>query len=313
LKAAFKAAAVADESPSGRHIVPTFTKLTDASPAVGFYCHMHRQEAQQPAPQVNCSEPSSLMRKCIGAGLILGASFGLALNTLNFNSVVPGGGYFVPFFSICGAGIAITRVRKLLWLMNAMALIGIVAIAYTPLMRHLMSGLQRSDPPGRAPAVVVLSNIIFKDGTLNAEFQDRLLHGLEILRQGEAGTLVLTGPANASQGPKPTVQNEMSSLRIDFPVEEVGPVSNTHDEAVAVAALARQRGWDHVILVTQSWHMRRAAAAFERAGVKVICSPCPERSYDLQTLDGPGDRLRAFGDWMHETIGYEFYRWRGWV
>ena len=76
-------------------------------------------------------------------------------------------------------------------------------------------------------------------------------------------------------------------------MEEVGPVSNTHDEAVAVAMLARQRGWGQIILVTHPWHMRRAAAAFEKAGVRVICSPCPERSYDLQIMDGPADRLRS--------------------
>jgi len=249
----------------------------------------------------------------IGEGLILGACFGLALHALNIDSAARGGRYFVPLLCLCGAGIALTRARRLLWLVNTVALIGLAAIAYTPLMAHLMSGLQRSDPPGRAPAVVVLSNTLFKDGTLSTEFQDRVLHGLEVLQQGDAGTLVLTRAADSAEEPGVMVRAEMRSLRIDFPIDVVGPVYNTHDEAVAVAALAKQRGWDHLILVTQSWHMRRAAAAFEKAGVKVICSPCAERSYDLQTLDGPGDRLRAFGDWMHETIGYEFYRWRGWV
>lgn len=249
----------------------------------------------------------------IGEGLVLGAGFGLALNALNLNSVVPGGGYFVPLFAVCGGLISIAQLRKLLWLLNAAALTGMATIAYTPLMPHLMRGLQRSDPPGRAPAVVVLSNILFQDGTLSAEFQDRVLHGLEILQQGEAETLVLTQAADSAQRSDVLVRAEMHSLRMEFPIDEVGPVSNTHDEAVAVAALAKRRGWDHLILVTQPWHMRRAAATFEKAGVKVICSPSPERSYDLQLLNGPGDRLRAFGNWLHETIGYQVYRWRGWI
>jgi uncharacterized SAM-binding protein YcdF (DUF218 family) len=88
---------------------------------------------------------------------------------------------------------------------------------------------------------------------------------------------------------------------------------NTHDEALAVAKLVHQRGWDRIILVTDSWHMRRAAAVFQKAGVKVICSPCQERLYDLEKLEDPQDRLEAFRDWLHEEVGFEWYRLRGWI
>ena len=274
---------------------------------------MNSHAADEEPTQGDTSAKGSQAYQHIGTGLILGASLGLALNALYFDSLVHAGVYFIPLAALFGAAIALTRLRKLLWLMNALALIALAIIAYTPLMPHLMRGLQRSDPPGQAPAVVVLSNVVYRDGTLNSVFHDRVLHALEILQQGQAGTLVLTRPGGPIPEPNTAIRTEMRSLRIDFPVEEVGPVATTHDEAIAVAALARQHGWDHIILVTQSWHMRRAAAVFEKAGVNVICSPCPERSYDLQALARPGDRLHAFGDWMHETIGYQFYRWRNWV
>jgi uncharacterized SAM-binding protein YcdF (DUF218 family) len=108
-------------------------------------------------------------------------------------------------------------------------------------------------------------------------------------------------------------REQMRDLGLHFPVEVVGPVRNTHDEAVAVSELARQRGWGQVILVTHPWHMRRAAAAFEKAGVKVICVPCVESQYDLGTFDTAGDRLAAFRFWVHETGGYLWYKLRGWV
>jgi uncharacterized SAM-binding protein YcdF (DUF218 family) len=68
-----------------------------------------------------------------------------------------------------------------------------------------------------------------------------------------------------------------------------------------------------VILVTQPWHMRRAAGVFEKAGLKVICTPCVEGHYDLTNLDSPSPRLLAFRDWAHEAIGYQVYRLRGWL
>jgi uncharacterized SAM-binding protein YcdF (DUF218 family) len=269
---------------------------------------MSNDQTSPPSPPAKCCKLNRL-----GEGLILGAAFAMAMNFLFINEVLPVGGYQIPIYAACGAGIALTSARRLLWYINGAILILIAVIAYTPVMKPLIRGVERDDPPGHAPAVVVLSNYVFKDWTLNSSNEDRAIHGLEILREGEANTLVLTRPVPPSLWPGLGVRAEMKALGFDFPVEEVGPVSNTHDEALAVAALAKERRWDKVILVTDPWHMRRAAAVFEKAGVKVICAPCAERSYDVNTMDGPGDRLHAFGDWLHEAVGYEYYRLRGWI
>jgi uncharacterized SAM-binding protein YcdF (DUF218 family) len=99
-----------------------------------------------------------------------------------------------------------------------------------------------------------------------------------------------------------------------IPVEEAaGFVTSTHDEAVAVARLARQRGWERVILVTDATHMRRAAANFEKAGLHVLCSPCAPRDYQLPAPATPGQRRRAFRDWLYETYQYQTNRLQGWV
>jgi uncharacterized SAM-binding protein YcdF (DUF218 family) len=118
--------------------------------------------------------------------------------------------------------------------------------------------------------------------------------------------------------PKPSalgaVRAQMARLRLEYPVEEVeGVVRNTRDEALGVSRLARERGWREVILVSDASHLRRAGAVFEKAGLRALCTPCPERNYDLTTLNDPGERLHAFQQWLWETIGYEVYRLRGWI
>ena len=52
---------------------------------------------------------------------------------------------------------------------------------------------------------------------------------------------------------------------------------------------------------------------FEKAGLRVLCSPCREQEYDISSLNSLNTRLRAFRDWAHEAIGYRIYRWRGWL
>jgi len=105
----------------------------------------------------------------------------------------------------------------------------------------------------------------------------------------------------------------MQDLGMDYPVDQTGPVTDTHNESLEVARIARDHGWNRIILVTQSWHMRRAAALFERAGLTVIRVPCGDSTYDTQNPSDPSDRLTAFRDWLHETVGYGVYRMRGWL
>jgi uncharacterized SAM-binding protein YcdF (DUF218 family) len=102
-------------------------------------------------------------------------------------------------------------------------------------------------------------------------------------------------------------------MGLRYPVVEVGPVADTHDEALAVARLAHEKKWDRVILVTHPWHMKRAVAVFQKAGVNVIPSACVEGRYAWRNPDGVKEKLLAYLDWAHEFVGYYAYRKRGWV
>lgn len=56
----------------------------------------------------------------------------------------------------------------------------------------------------------------------------------------------------------------------DAIVKQVGDTRNTREEAAAAARLLRERGWKRVGLITSAWHMRRALALFQRAGVPAV-------------------------------------------
>ena len=96
-------------------------------------------------------------------------------------------------------------------------------------------------------------------------------------------------------------------------MEEFGPVGTTHDEAVAVARLARERGWKRAILVSDPSHLRRAAALFRKAGLAVLCTPSQPPEYAYPEPRTPEERTAAFRDWLYETYHYQRNRMAGWL
>ena len=86
--------------------------------------------------------------------------------------------------------------------------------------------------------------------------------------------------------------------------------ANTHESAVNVARLLLPSGRNHVLLVTDGKHMRRARGAFERAGLRV--SPAPAMQWELW-WEQPYYQYRKMDGAVHEYVGLLYYWWKGWI
>jgi uncharacterized SAM-binding protein YcdF (DUF218 family) len=265
-----------------------------------------------PAPETAATNRKTRWRR-MGRGMILGGVAGAAIEVLNVNVLFRSFGHTILAATIVGGMLGLTRWRKLLWYVNAVLVIGILVISYTPLAKILIHTLDCSDPPAPADAIVVLADGYIDNQTIAAEGQDRVLCALRLLRGGYSHQLVLTRPVGTSGGWTNLVRREMLELGLDFPVDQTEPVRDTHDESLEIARIARARGWHRVILVTQTWHMRRAGALFQKTGLTIIRVPCGDSTYDSQGASNPYDRLCAFRDWLHESVGYVVYEMRGWI
>lgn len=99
----------------------------------------------------------------------------------------------------------------------------------------------------------------------------------------------------------------------------VGLCRDTRDEAVKSAALAGERGWRRVALVTSAWHMKRAEAAYRSAGLEVVPVACDFAGMAAVAADGrvpvlpSSEGMRAVYFWLTEMAGRVYYRWRGWL
>ena len=153
---------------------------------------------------------------------------------------------------------------------------------------------------------------------------DRIVMGVELARLGKGRALIVSGAGAVLDGQERAegdlVRDWITQRRfVEGPVLSLGHRSDTHDEAVQVAALLRERGWHRVLLVTSAFHMRRAVAVFRTAGVEVTPAPCNFLTEISLAPAPPGigvPRAAGFvklGIWMHEKIGWLMYRKRGWI
>jgi uncharacterized SAM-binding protein YcdF (DUF218 family) len=169
-----------------------------------------------------------------------------------------------------------------------------------------------------APSLTELVGVHFTIGA------DRLMTAVDLIRSGKSDTLVCGGGGRRQQG---KIASEADAVKawldswevLKTPVISLGTCADTHEEAVKTAELMEQKKWETLILVTSASHMRRAEAAFKKAGCQVVCAPCNWLSSPLKEtpffgFHGPrAGGADLFHAWFHEIIGTWVYRIRGWI
>jgi uncharacterized SAM-binding protein YcdF (DUF218 family) len=181
-----------------------------------------------------------------------------------------------------------------------------------------------------ADAIVLLGGMIdisrndMAGFNVNSAF-DRAMTAAELVRLRKAPVLAVGGQTKDVDGAlvkESTVVAEwLKRWRL---VPEGGSViemehsNDTWDEARHVADLVRERGWKRVILVTSASHMRRAEATFLTAGVPVEPVACDFTRLGIPFKGAfdpfPWENGFALMEvWLHENIGWQVYRQRGWI
>jgi len=252
-------------------------------------------------------------------GAALGALAGFVIKDLDLTIVVSYWGQRGPLVVLAaciGAVTWLTSLRVLFTVTAAWLVAAWIAVAFTPLTDWMARDLARSDELEKADAVFVLASGLQGDGGLTTSSMSRLVRGLELLGQGWASRLVLTEHPEPYPTYRAAAEKLINSLGLEIEIISVGPVRNTHDEAVLVSEKTRGLGIERLIVVSSPSHTRRACAALETAGVTVTCVPSPQIRYDFENLADPyatDDRIRAFGPLLHEHVGLIYYRMRGWI
>ncbi len=154
---------------------------------------------------------------------------------------------------------------------------------------------------------------------------DRILTGLELMRWGLAPAMIVGGGVVRVDDVE-KIESDLIRARIgdwkppmSWAIVSLGAAVDTHDEAQRLVPLAKQRGWKKILLVTSANHMTRSVAVYRAAGFDVVPAPCgfivagisspPSYGIGIPTWHG----FERFGIWIHESIGWQIYRRKGWL
>ena len=196
------------------------------------------------------------------------------------------------------------------------------------LIRYLEYYYTPPDPLPHVDAVIVLSGavILEKSTPHKIEFGEgveRILEGIRLVKQGAAGTLILSGGSGSLTDRTKSEARMLRQFAIDFGVPDerilVEPDSrNTYENAVETAKLMRRHGIASVILITSASHLPRAMGCFRHVGVEPIPYGVDFHS-TLNTHLRPGDFIPDVGNlrgltWiLHEYVGIVMYKAAGYL
>lgn len=190
----------------------------------------------------------------------------------------------------------------------------VAVVTLTPFTQWLVTRAVQADPLRHADAIVALDGGRGPTGVPSPATQRRFMHALALYEDGWAPSLVVSiGRSKTGVTREHTVKMQLGPFANREDVVVLPPGESTRDEALATAKLAEERSWHTIILVTDPMHMHRAAAAFRKVGLDVVRAPCDVPEYDVARLNNVPARMLAFRDWLHELMGFQVYKRRGWV
>lgn len=181
---------------------------------------------------------------------------------------------------------------------------------------------------GKADAIVLLGGALTPPTHPSShpnlhEGADRILHAVRLHRAGKAPRVVISGGQLPWEGAPRTESEVMADLLVDWgvPAEAISvekASANTYENGLYTKAILKEQQIERVLLVTSAFHMPRAMAVFEKAGVQAN----PAATDHLGSVDGGDDLLAWMPDpWalyvttlaFKEYVGMAYYRWKGWI
>jgi uncharacterized SAM-binding protein YcdF (DUF218 family) len=201
----------------------------------------------------------------------------------------------------------VTRRPLLVTLIVLLALACLAVLVHRPLLRAAGRALVVDDPRERADAVVVVAgHTPSREAMAAALFRDGWAPRLVVSRQsvpGRVQQLLDMGIRRLDFQGESVAALEKYGVPRDAIVTLDQPVEITETELRAVAALARDRGWRRLILVTTPFHARRVQLVWRRESGGAIEDRLAVVSDECGAGDAWWRRRRCSEAVLHEYLG----------
>jgi uncharacterized SAM-binding protein YcdF (DUF218 family) len=174
-----------------------------------------------------------------------------------------------------------------------LALLLFYILGLTPVAKALIGPLEtRYSPlvPGReiaSDAIVVLAGgirwqpLIHTQTILGTQSLDRLICGINLLKDGSSPFLVLAG-GNVQVSGRPMIEaSAMKDLALRLGIPQDAILTETRSRTTAESAVEVRRllpNAQRIVLATAAYHLPRTVAVFKKQGFEIIPAPC---SYEV--------------------------------
>jgi uncharacterized SAM-binding protein YcdF (DUF218 family) len=209
-------------------------------------------------------------------------------------------------------------------LLLALALLWVWLCATPVFAQWLRHGLERQYAQRNAWAYADADAIVVLGGGKLPSLTDRAMRdvngqatrlgfGLQLFRDGRAGTLLLSGDDQALKMERRLQEQGVPSSALLTEDES----ANTHQNALFSARLLKHEKLQRILLVTSGIHMPRAAACFTRQGLTVIPAPVPDSDDEYHNSSHAWwPKRKAFNlstRCLREYLGMWSYKLLGWA
>jgi len=208
-------------------------------------------------------------------------------------------------------------------------------LSSTPQVAEWLTGTLERDYPEQAMSdVPVVGAIVVLGGALSppsspgrhpnlSDAADRVLHAWRLYRAGKAPQVVISG-GQLPWGGAPRVEAEViADLLVDWGVPREAILTetssrNTYENVIFTRGCLEEQGSGQVLLVASAFHMRRALAVFQRAGIDAVPAATDHYATSGATptlLDWMPDAESLYRTTLafKEYLGMAWYRHKGWM
>lgn len=218
----------------------------------------------------------------------------------------------------------VSRRRALIATVGALSTLLIFSAPWTAnrLILMLEQGVVSSfDPSVPYDAVVVLGGMSDIAATRQSgrpafnEDVERVLVAYDVLQSGDAKFAVLSGgPDSSGVTDAEVARDQLLRLGVDAERLLLEPrAMNTRENATYVAALAKERGLQRLVIVTTAYHMIRARECFRAVDLEVDTLPVDFRGGGRKGFLPRSHALDQSSRAIREGVGRWIYRWMGYA
>ena len=184
---------------------------------------------------------------------------------------------------------------------------------HTPFIWWAARPLQLSARFARSDAIVVFAGGVGESGRADESYEERVKRAVDLYNEGLAPRIYFISGFTRTFQEAELMQALAKNLGVPpAALQKETRATNTYDYVLRVREVARQQGWDRILLVTSPYHTLRADLTFRRNAPRLVVLHAPVMENSYYSRDDPVSLSQIMGI-LREYLGLLFYRIRGWI